>query len=205
MNNLDMTEVKVIDNVLSPKYDEFLFNAYKKIPWFLQKDIYARNIEDKVNIGNFVDENTVNTLQLSYTLYHFKTDKPTSNMYGPCSKAINEIAKKLNIYETKLQRIKFNLLFNNSKINSIDKYNVPHVDDREKKNFVIIYYCNDSDGDTIIFNEKLGDKFIKLSIKKRISPKRNRAVFFNGVFFHTSTNPIKYGHRCVMNVNIDPI
>jgi len=201
----NLNEIKVIDNILSPKYENFFYNVYKKIPWLLQKDIYEHNIKDKTNIGNFVDRNTVNTIQLSYILYHIKTNKPTSNIYSTCIDAVNEMKIKFEIPKIKLQRIKFNLLLNNSKVNNIEKYNVPHVDDIKRKNFVIIYYCNNSDGDTIIFNEKLGEKFDKLSIKKRVKPQKNRAVFFNGNFFHTSTNPIKYEHRCVMNINIDPI
>ena len=70
----------------------------------------------------------------------------------------------------------------------------------------MIYYVNDSDGDTIIFNESGGENVNKrpdkLTIKKTITPKKNRAVLFRGDYFHTSTNPTKSEKRIVLNVNL---
>ena len=57
-------------------------------------------------------------------------------------------------------------------------------------------YLNDSDGDTIIFDENF-------KIKKRITPKKNRVVIFDGITYHTGCHPCKNDKRIVLNVNFD--
>ena len=58
--------------------------------------------------------------------------------------------------------------------------------------WVCIYYVNDSDGDTIFFDDN------KKEIK-RVSPKRGRVVFFNGVIKHIGSNPTQL--RSIINFN----
>jgi hypothetical protein len=65
-----------------------------------------------------------------------------------------------------------------------------------------IYYVNDSDGETIIFNEVFEDKiYDNLSIKLKIEPKKGRLVLFNGSYLHCATNPYNTSHRIVVNFN----
>ena len=56
-------------------------------------------------------------------------------------------------------------------------YNIPHIDDTKYTNEIwnIIYYPEDYDGDTIIFNEKFdGKKPKELTIRERIKPQENK-------------------------------
>ena len=79
----------------------------------------------------------------------------------------------------------------------------PHCD-MNKGGFTAIYYVNDSDGDTLIFNEKTMDPFLngeELSIKKRIKNKKGRFVMFNQDYLHTGMFPIKSDYRIVINFN----
>ena len=64
-------------------------------------------------------------------------------------------------------------------------------------------YPENTDGDTILFNEFFSKdkKPEKLTIAKRVEPKANRCVIFNGWRFHTSSNPIKNNRRIVLNTN----
>ena len=74
----------------------------------------------------------------------------------------------------------------------------PHID-FEVPHIASIYYVNDTDGDTIIFNEKkLNGKY---TIKKRIQPKANRLVLFKGEFVHTGCSPSKTANRILINSN----
>jgi len=92
------------------------------------------------------------------------------------------------------------------KINRIDK---PHIDGYHD-HYVCIYYVNDSDGDTVIFNKTLNRTFddpltkdmdpTKLPILQTVTPKKGRCVIFNGKFYHASTQPTT-GMRCVINFN----
>ena len=102
-------------------------------------------------------------------------------------------------------RIKCNMLMNNSKIKSKEQHNTPHTDNRYVNSYAGIYYVNDSDGDTIIYNEKWSldqkERPKKLTEKMRIKPKKNRFVMFDGLYYHTSTNPIEKEARVVVNMN----
>ena len=62
---------------------------------------------------------------------------------------------------------------------------IPHI--------VCLYYVNDTDGDTFICDI---DKKIR-----RISPKKNRAVVFDGSLYHASSLPTK-NKRIIININV---
>ena len=78
------------------------------------------------------------------------------------------------------------------------KVDTPHID-TDDKHFVMLYYVVDSDGDTIIYNEKVeSDKY---TVKESVTPKQGRVVLFDGGLFHTAEQPTK-GTRCVVNYNL---
>jgi len=69
---------------------------------------------------------------------------------------------------------------------------------------VVLYYVNDSDGDTIIYDQ-IGqpnniDKSA-LKIKQKISPKKGRCVLFNGKWLHNSSSP-QNSPRCILNFDV---
>jgi hypothetical protein len=91
-------------------------------------------------------------------------------------------------------------------------YNLPHVDyffPHES----FIFYINDSDGDTRIFNQWFtpvpGTSGIgynsKFTVETTISPKENRLVWINGLQYHTASNPIKSSRRVIVNINTGTI
>jgi hypothetical protein len=91
--------------------------------------------------------------------------------------------------------------------NEIDKF---HVDMPDKKHLVVLYYVNDSDGDTVIIDKQHltsagnSDDNVRLedyNIVKRITPKQGRAVLFDGWQYHTAEQPQNH-MRCVINLNI---
>ena len=110
---------------------------------------------------------------------------------------------------------------NNFHLN-IDSKHVPdtiHIDITEP-HLAILYYVNDSDGDTIIYENMLdldddsqwvkykddSDDFIVpaphlLVEKKRITPKQGRVVAFDGLYFHTAMQPRISKKRIIINCN----
>jgi len=192
--------VEVYDNALPIALADKLENisSSNNFGWFLIRDIYKNNLS---NNDIIMDKNTVNTIQLNHQVYDINGGI-TSNIFDLCELAINIICQnlKLNIVITK---IRLNMLFNHKDILK-NKYNTPHVDNKlNKDNYTLIYYINDSDGDTIIFNEHYSEvKTNKLSIYKKITPKKNKAVIFNSSYFHASTNPSNFENRIIMNVNL---
>ena len=89
---------------------------------------------------------------------------------------------------------------------SKDDVDTPHVD-LVVPHFVMLYYVRDSDGDTIIYNEKTKfnscapDPKMNYTIKKKVSPKQGRVVLFNGIHFHTSEQP-NHNLRCIVNYDL---
>lgn len=79
------------------------------------------------------------------------------------------------------------LQFPNSGDGSLDEKHI----DMEREHKVLLYYVKDSDGDTVFFNKK--DK-----INKRVTPKKGRAVLFDGSIWHSSYKP-KRKLRCIIN------
>ena len=106
---------------------------------------------------------------------------------------IYELLHKNNISNNFIYRIKINTTFPYPN-NNIKKYGPIHTDlvDTDIKGTSIIYYVNNSDGDTLFFDEKL-------KIKKRISPRQGRAVIFDSDIRHTACCPINSIYRQVIN------
>lgn len=77
-----------------------------------------------------------------------------------------------------------------------------HVDNFEEHK-TLIYYLNDSDGDTFLFDKiwNPNEKHYKVNIEQRVTPKQGRIVCFNGRRFHAPSNPIYYPRRYIMNIN----
>jgi hypothetical protein len=96
-------------------------------------------------------------------------------------------------------RAKFNF---HSKAQASGKYHTPHIDS-EAAHLVAIYYVNDSDGDTRIFNRKFGEPTPEVhSLARAVTPKAGRVVLFSGEHFHASANPVQHDYRIVLNMNI---
>jgi hypothetical protein len=81
--------------------------------------------------------------------------------------------------------------------------------DSDLEHLVVLYYVLDSDGDTIIVNKKFetGEgirtdlEYTDYEVLHRITPKKGRAVIFNGKYYHTAEQPTN-GVRCIINFNL---
>ena len=85
----------------------------------------------------------------------------------------------------------------------------PHVD-VGAPHWTAILYFSDTDGDTIIYNERYGQESRMrqnlesdedLTILETITPKKNRLVFFDGWHFHTGHSPTTSPNRILLNMN----
>lgn len=103
-------------------------------------------------------------------------------------------------YNSNLQiiKLKFNLLYKNFD----SSHHFPHVDVDQLDDSIktAIYYINDSDGDTYIFNEKAPKQQNNVTIYKTIMPRRGRMIVFNSSTFHASSSPIHSNVRFVLNI-----
>ena len=77
------------------------------------------------------------------------------------------------------------------KVKKIDDKHIDSLTDHD----VILYYLNDSDGDTYFYKNN--------KVIKQITPVFNKAVFFDGTTYHSSSKPVKSDRRIVLNLNVD--
>ena len=85
----------------------------------------------------------------------------------------------------------------------------PHTD-HPMPHWTAILYFSDTDGDTVIYNERRdGVKWHQPNLESdagltelvRITPKKNQIVFFDGLHYHTGHSPTKTSNRILLNVN----
>jgi hypothetical protein len=80
----------------------------------------------------------------------------------------------------------------------------PHVD-YEGEHYTSIFYIQDSNSPTIIYNEtsysRNLDKNIDLTVKQVVEPKKNRLLAFKGNHIHTGMAPIDSYNRILVNTN----
>ena len=85
--------------------------------------------------------------------------------------------------------------------------NWPHVD-MNIPHLVCLYYVNDSQGDTVIYNEMVDDVLVtevntyQYTELQRITPKKGRVAIFSGTRFHSSGKPVS-GKRCILNFDLN--
>lgn len=89
-----------------------------------------------------------------------------------------------------------------------DKFEVDHQGihvDAKVPHLVCLYYVNDSDGDTHIFDYMydgtLNRTDIEWNVLKRVTPKKGRVLLFNGFRYHSSSSP-KENVRCIINFDL---
>ena len=87
---------------------------------------------------------------------------------------------------------------------TIDTAHIDIYDDNEANiDFIVaLYYVIDSDGDTIIYNERVKDPEGKYTIKSSVTPKQGRMVIFDGGLYHAAKQPINSNTRCIVNYNL---
>jgi len=87
------------------------------------------------------------------------------------------------------------------------KYVNIHVDS-PMDHLVCLYYANDSDGETVLFDkttkevsaDKPHNNEAQFTEIYRVAPKKGRCLVFNGNMYHSASSPALYS-RCVVNFN----
>ena len=71
---------------------------------------------------------------------------------------------------------------------------MPHVDFDEPGLTTALYYVNDSDGNTVFFDDTY-------NMVEEIKPQRGKVVIFDGLTYHASTCPTLTTNRITLNFN----
>jgi hypothetical protein len=184
------------DNILPEEQQIFIKKwliENDTFPWFFYNSTVPEHYLRQQHNDVFLND----SIQLTHSFVSYDIHTKKSQIDSPYYNIAEIIIKKfINLYNYKnvqILRAKTNLQFqyNNTTENS---YCAPHIDLLESHH-VLIYYVNDSDGDTFLFDKNK-------KIVNRISPKKGRILFFNGDILHASSLPIKSKYRSVINFDI---
>jgi len=184
--------ILVFDDIIDINYQikikDFLFSNL--FPWYFCKDVSFTNN---------------NVQQRPGFRHNFVIDKKVTSDFH--NEVIPLIIKSLNKINYKHTEILQGRSFFQLPLNIPDRHIVdtPHVD-ADIPHLVILYYVNDNEANTIIYeNEFEGyDKvpqFKDLKVKQQVKPKQGRVVLFNGKYWHTAEQP-EHNKRCIINYNV---
>lgn len=190
--------IEVYDNILPKSVQDEIESAFEDsyFPWYLGK---SNNSTVPVDLSKkWSDKNTREYLQFT----HMFTDEKgqiNSDRFHLVDTVIKHYINYTNTHMEVL-RVKANLQ-TQCNFSKEDFYNTPHTDygpKMKEKYYVLLYYINDSDGDTYIF-DKLSDNSYK--IIEQVSPKKGRFLLFDGDLFHSGRHPIHAEKRMLININ----
>ena len=218
-------KIFVYDYIIGIEYQENIKNilmgseSYKgaEFPWFWLDDVTAGTDDAKPNGG--INGSTISITQEKSTpkptqkrpaLCHnyytkFITNRgnrlsqPVSDFHQLFVELIRQSCFKLNLSEVNVIQGRSFLQFPlNLKSYDVD---TPHIDLSTIDHFVMLYYVCDSDGDTVIYNEKdMSDHYTE---QKRVTPKQGRVVLFDGSFYHTAEQCRVNNRRCIVNYDLE--
>lgn len=181
-------KIIVIDDFFPDKYFKEISCFFKNLKWNYYIDCsFIDEVEKKINF-NYFDDN-LNSCFTSYLI---------DESLEKYKKFLKETALKHNIYIDDINRGFLNVFFTRKEL----RITSPHINLGDN-HIVSLLYMNDTDGETIFFDqtkneipfkeqekyrEKLSEKY-QFTIRKKIKPQKNRMVFFCGSIYHAPEIP----------------
>jgi hypothetical protein len=206
-------EILLIENVVPKSFQQTIVERIQgdaHFPWFL---LHRIGHPDHYGIGttpNYIDTNITDDVGF----FHMAFDGNVTSPYYDFFRGILEFfAEKTNISIKRILRIR--LRYTHRGVGHTEsKYAPPHVDLNSQEPYsTLVYYVNDSDGDTIIFDkifhpsqEHYNPVFAEpLPELVRVSPKQGTGLFFNGHRYHAGNYPVKTSSRIVINFDFETL
>ena len=192
-------EIYVFDNFIDIEYQEDIKNILlgefeyegQQFPWYYIEDVTASGDDDSQHRSalahQYVEYIDGESVGKKLTIFHHLF---LDMLKKVCRKMV---IRNINVLQGR-SFLQFPL---NLKDKTVD---TPHVD-LQQEHLVALYYVCDSDGDTIIYNERHEPADKVYTVKQRVTPKQGRMVLFDGSLYHTAEQP-EHNVRCVVNYNL---
>jgi len=188
--------ITVLDNVISREYQDYLEKLLLDNPemsWHL-----IRNLNQVKNNQEKIDTPGLSIQSIS--------DGQDHGMLALVFRSLAyNLAEKLNISIKEIINARTFLQLPGGNLNETNQREY-HVD-YAKPHKVLLYYVNESDGNTVLLKQRYPFSYNKISglttgdVLQEIEPKKGRVVMFDGSHFHSSSVPSKQV-RCVINLDI---
>lgn len=206
INNIK-EEIFVIKDLVTKEYQDHIINRMSgenSFPWYTIDRIGHKDFFNKTDTDVYTDTNVSDY----GGLYHMVLDEgiPRSDDFNLFIKILESYCNVMKKKISTIHRIRIRYTHPVPDHNKL-KYAAPHIDFNSEIDFTtLVYYVDDSDGDTILFSKKhiAGtdyDPVIKEPLTEvyRHTPKKGEAIVFNGHRYHAGNYPINYGRRIVIN------
>lgn len=189
--------IKVFDNFIPDQYvDEINNLLFNKWSWGFVGDVTVRHDHLENADADYKPRPAISKALI-------KNDHVVINMdflYPMIWSAADKAGVNFNKIAQSRAFMQFPIITN-------DRLDPAHVD-LHIPHTVVLYYVNDSDAQTIIYDKKddgYGEDYIydveNLSVLEKVTPKKGRVVVFDGSYYHTAEQP-KNGMRCILNTNL---
>lgn len=201
------SSLRIIDDFLDP--DDFKqlsdFVLGEKFPWFFIENVSI----DPRDLELIKDPLALETSGFNHASFdrEWNVESFTYNNLVPF---FNKLKTEFGFTHKHLIRARLSMKFQKDNFTS-DNYNMPHVD-YFFPHETLIFYLNDTDGDTRIFDQWHTYSETErpmppenFTTQTRVTPKANRLVWINGLQYHTASNPIQGSKRVILNINLDPL
>jgi hypothetical protein len=203
----------IVDNFMGDAYSHRLhYNFFGPVPFpwsFLPDSTYPNRMAKEWNEQKILNPDPKDySCSFSHMAYVRDDNNYKSEYYELFAPIMDNMMDLLQA-NLDFSRVRLGLHVNRQ----VDRlHNKPHIDSQDD-HYAALYYVNESDGDTFLFDqydspysgssEKRMEAIDKeqLTIYKRISPRRNRLVIFDGHQVHASSEPKLFPSRVVINFN----
>lgn len=194
-----MFSYKVFDDFIGHEDQAKIMNFSKGVDWK-----YNENISGVFNVRTLEHSDLSFAKDQSGMFYNlYPSDEENIDI---CNSLIQSLKNALPI-DFEIVRVRMGKFIKNPE----GGIHAPHVD-YYFPHYTLLYYVNDSDGDTFIFNElaesvyppnvpRYPDTF---TVDTSVSPKAGRAILFNGLRYHCSSLNTKSENRIAININVKP-
>ena len=193
-----LDKIYVFDDIIDLDYQNKIKKKLlgeEKFPWYYIEDVSSSDSGNQKRGG--------------FTHGYVNEDGIESDYHYLFLDLIKKSCSKIKVKEVNaILGRSFLQLPSNIKKQDVD---TPHTD-IPVDHFVMLYYVCDSDGDTIIYNEKCSNlnefnnnlnvvEKTHFSIQRKVTPKQGRVVLFNGRLYHTAEQP-NHNVRCIVNYDL---
>jgi len=178
--------MKIIDNFLTPSYADAIEERLQSIdqPWFFSGSSSGKNIGNQSLLQYGFSFLICSKLDCGWI------ENSLTMLLRPF---IFQVQDTVGAKEVLRCRVDMTVA-NGEKV-----LHPPHIDIEGQKNTTTIYYVSDSDGETVVYNEK--EECKEYTVMETVMPKKNRLIIFDGEQYHTGHSPMKYKNRILINSN----
>ena len=190
---IDKGGILVIDDFIDKEYQEEIKNNLmgdNDFPWYYIDDVtdaYSGDNQGRPGLSHvYVEYNDDNVSEI------------VSDFHELFLPLLNKACDVLKVSKANIVQGRSFLQFPLNLDSCED--DTPHIDLNEgERHIVVLYYVVTSDGDTVIYNQRIESS--NYTVKQKVTPKQGRVVIFDGGLYHTAQQALKK-IRCIVNYNL---